>query len=230
MKQLQTLSLLFKCPMAFSELIPCNGGYYCHGCQKIVHDFRGKTEDEIKTVFAANGRKLCGMFEADRIQISTPLPKWRKWAAAAVLTLGFNSLHQTLMAQQISKADSIAFTEKPAPVNIENTVFGNVAAGAEFPGGLDNFFKFLVENIKPNVSSKPGQKAIVQFVIGVDGMLSDFKIRRSPFDNEMNAQIIEVLKKSPPWKPGQLNGKLYPQQYVLPVIPLPKSDINHIVN
>ncbi|MES2279569.1 MAG: energy transducer TonB [Bacteroidota bacterium] len=218
MEQLNAIQLSFKCPKAFNELMPCAGGWYCNGCHKIVHDFRGKPEHEILDIFGKNGHKVCGMFEADRIRITTPLPKWRKWLAAAVLAMGFTGLHHTLLAQQLSKTDSLALTiEKPGQLTNDEMVFGTSEQSTEFPGGMDKFQKYITDNLKPDASCKAGHKAFVCFWVDKDGQVSHVQILRGNVSKQMQAQIIKIFENSPRWKPGMQNGRAVKQYYTFPL-------------
>lgn len=93
METLQTIKLTFKCPKQLNQLQPCNGDWYCDGCRKIVHDFRGMSEKQILEVFEKNDYKLCGMFEDGRIEVKQQQYKWFRWASAAILFLGLTSCH-----------------------------------------------------------------------------------------------------------------------------------------
>jgi len=93
METLQNIKLTFKCPKQLNELQPCNGDWYCDGCRKIVHDFRGMSEKQILKAFEKNDYKLCGMFENGRIEVQPQPYKWLKWASAAMLFLGLTSCH-----------------------------------------------------------------------------------------------------------------------------------------
>lgn len=223
MEQLQTIGLSFKCPKVLNELQPCNGGWYCNGCQKLVHDFRGKTEQEIQQAFAESNYKLCGMFEADRIQIATPLPKWRRWATAAMIAMGFTGLYHAGFAQEPIKIGSSATAKNNTAVSPGFLAGVMIEMNAEFPGGTEKLQKFIATHITANASCLPGQKAYVAFVIEKDGSLSDIKMLRSPFDEEMNARILQAFKRSPKWKPARQNGKVIRQQFTCPVAPMPKD-------
>jgi hypothetical protein len=222
MEQLNGISLAFRCPKAFNKLKPCSGGWYCNGCHKLVHDFRGKPENEIQLIFNAQGENLCGLFEADRIQISTALPKWRKWLSAAVLAIGFTGLHQTLMAQQLSKSDSLALTEPKASTINSNDIFGVMEEPASFPGGLEKFRKYIATHLVPDASCAPGLKGFFTFVVEKDGRLTDIKIIRSPFSAKMNRRVIKMFENSPTWKPGMQIGKAVRSQFTMPIVPVAK--------
>lgn len=183
---------------------------------------RGKSEEEIQDVFKSNGKNLCGLFEADRIRISTPLPKWHKWLSAAVLALGFTGLHQTLLAQQLSKSDSLALTVPKTSVINSNEIFGVMEESASFPGGIEKFSKYIATNLVPDKSYTPGLKGFYTFVIETDGRLTNIKALRNPFSAEMNRRVIKMLENSPAWKPGMQNGKVVRSQYTVPITPVVK--------
>lgn len=221
MEQLQDIGLKFKCSKASDELIPCAGGWYCNGCHKIVHDMRGKSESEVKSTLAANNYKMCGMFEADRIRISTPLSKWRKWGTAALLAFGLTGLKQRLFAQQPTEQTAAkAQQTKTLPDGTFGVV--EISASPEFVGGIDNFNKYIANHLKPDSSCHVGVKAIATFVVEKDGRITNVQMLRSPFSSQMNAQILNMLAHSPKWKPGMQAGKVVRQQYTVPITPVGK--------
>jgi hypothetical protein len=93
MEPLQNIKLSFQCPKQLNELQSCNGDWYCDDCKKIVYDFREMTEDQIMARFAKNDYKMCGIFNAGRVEVLPKYGKWFKWASAAMLFLGLTSCH-----------------------------------------------------------------------------------------------------------------------------------------
>ncbi|WP_448700284.1 energy transducer TonB [Mucilaginibacter sp. AW1-3] len=239
MEPLQNIKLSFKCPKQLNELQPCNGDWYCDGCQKIVHDFRGMSEGQILDVFAKSDHQVCGMFEAGRIEVLPQQNNWLKWASAAMLFLGLTGLSQLLYAQIKNKSqntfsakadtserplvgaintpdpDTVKLTQpliKPLP---EDVFFGvAIETFPEFPGGEAALNKYLAAHIK-YIDGFTG-KVYVQFAVEKDGSLTNIKIIRGS-NNEANDQVIKAIKAMPKWKPGIQNGKPYSVQYTLPV-------------
>lgn len=88
----------------------------------------------------------------------------------------------------------------------------------EYPGGLQEMYKFLGAQIKyPEAArnEKAEGMVVITFVVETDGSLSSFesvKTVRQDFSNE----VIRVLKLSPKWKPGQKDGKTVKVKYTLP--------------
>lgn len=48
-----------------------DGGYYCKSCEKVLVDFRQKTEPEIKHIITSNPGKVCGVFYNHQISSKT---------------------------------------------------------------------------------------------------------------------------------------------------------------
>ena len=60
-------------------------------------------------------------------------------------------------------------------------------------------------------------KIIVSFVVEIDGSLSDIHIIKD-LGYGTGKQIVDILKKSPKWKPGIQNGKPVRVMYNLPIV------------
>jgi len=86
----------------------------------------------------------------------------------------------------------------------------------DFPGGLQEFFKFVDANYKiPDEAGLKGN-VFVTFVVEKDGSLSNIKILRE-IGFGTGDEAIRVLKLSPKWQPGQKDGKVVRTQYSLPI-------------
>ncbi|WP_163408864.1 energy transducer TonB [Flavobacterium ajazii] len=88
---------------------------------------------------------------------------------------------------------------------------------ADYPGGINNFYQFLVNELKlPKEAENPKGRIIVSFVIEKDGSLSSFEFPKN-IDSKVEAEITRVLKLSPKWQPGEQNGKKTRIKYSLPM-------------
>ena len=86
----------------------------------------------------------------------------------------------------------------------------------DFPGGRDEFFKFIAKNFRtPDVKKLEG-KIYVTFIIEKDGSLTDVKVLKD-LGHETGKEAIRVLELSPNWLPGEQNGKKVRCLYVLPI-------------
>ena len=104
-------------------------------------------------------------------------------------------------------------------------VFEKVEIEAEFPGGLDGWREFVVNNLNPNTPADRGAPVgqytvIVQFIVDKSGAVSDVKAKTN-FGYGMEAEVIRMIKRSPKWIPAQLEGSFvnaYRQQPVTFVV------------
>ena len=86
----------------------------------------------------------------------------------------------------------------------------------DFPGGMQAFYDFIGKNYKtPDVKGLNG-KIFIQFVIEVDGSLTDIKSLRD-IGHGTGEEGIRVLKLCPKWIPGEDQGKKVRVQYSLPI-------------
>jgi murein L,D-transpeptidase YafK len=104
--------------------------------------------------------------------------------------------------------------QKRAPVQHRNRTISNLAdvvtVWPQFPGGGENFLKYLEKMGKALVSSLPDgmKKAFVQveFIIDSDGVPTNFKMIKG-VDAEFDDELITVLEQMPVWQPALLQEK-----------------------
>jgi protein TonB len=87
---------------------------------------------------------------------------------------------------------------------------------AEPIGGMESFNKWNEENFKRELKTADSlerRKIYVEFVVGVDGILSDFRILKGlgePYDSE----AIRVVKTNPTkWRPAKVGNKPFRQRF-----------------
>lgn len=101
----------------------------------------------------------------------------------------------------------------------EDEVFTIVERSAEPVGGVTQYFAFLAENLKypkDAVDKKIQGRVFAEFVVNVDGTLSDIKIAKG-IGNGCDEEALRVLKLDYKWTPGQQRGKPVKQKMVMPV-------------
>jgi protein TonB len=86
----------------------------------------------------------------------------------------------------------------------------------EFPGGMNEFYKFVGKNYQPPLGKNVSGKIYVSFIIEKDGSLTDLKVVRD-IGNGAGKEAIRVLQISPKWLPGELNGKRVRCNFLLPI-------------
>lgn len=89
----------------------------------------------------------------------------------------------------------------------------------EYPGGMENLYKFLSKTINYPIVLKENKvegKVICSFIVGKDGSLSEFEIVNKP-EPLFAEETIRVMKLMPKWIPGKQNGKPVNVKFTLPV-------------
>ncbi len=99
----------------------------------------------------------------------------------------------------------------------ENYIYTVVEVMPQYPGGMQEFGKFIVENFDTsNLPEEFKGKAIAMFVVEKDGSLSDIQIVRD-LGYGTGKEAIRVLRLTEKWKPGLQNGKPVRVRYTLPI-------------
>lgn len=89
----------------------------------------------------------------------------------------------------------------------------------QFPGGMNLFYEYLKTNIKyPVLSRLKGVqgKVVVKFVVDSTGQVSKVKISNG-LDKYCNEEALRIIRLSPKWIPGDINGKRADFLYNIPL-------------
>lgn len=101
----------------------------------------------------------------------------------------------------------------------EGKIFTVVEEMPSFPGGEEQLFKYLSNNIKyPPVARENGiqGRVYVTFVVDRDGKIREAKILRG-IGGGCDEEALRVVRAMPQWKSGRQNGRAVQVQYNLPV-------------
>ena len=115
--------------------------------------------------------------------------------------------------EPVGNSDVKAVTEDP------NEIFTAVENSAEYPGGIEAFYKYLSNAIRyPSVARENNVqgKVFLTFVVEKDGSLTDIKVMRG-IGSGCDEEAMRVIKASKKWRPGQQNGRTVRQQYTVPI-------------
>jgi len=117
---------------------------------------------------------------------------------------------------QDNKEEVIENIENQGDVENQDTVYTVVEVFPEFEGGLEEFRKYVKNNLKlPIIQNDVKGKVWTQFIVEPDGSLSNVNIVR---DLEgIGKEVIKLLENCPKWKPGFQNGNAVRVQYTLPI-------------
>ncbi|MBB3700641.1 TonB family protein [Flammeovirga yaeyamensis] len=110
------------------------------------------------------------------------------------------------------------YTDEPDE-EVTDYIHDVVQKKAEFRGGVGKFYKFLSKSIKyPKQAMRMGVegKVYVQFVVGKDGSLTDFKVVKG-LGAGLDEEALRVLKMSPKWTPAEQRGRIVRQRMVIPI-------------
>jgi len=87
----------------------------------------------------------------------------------------------------------------------------------EYPGGIQEFYKYLSKNIKIPPSKYIKGKVFVKFVVDSDGHIVKPEVIYGQVTDKMTEEINRVLLASPIWKPGIQNNRAVRVQYTMPL-------------
>lgn len=122
--------------------------------------------------------------------------------------------------------------ERTTNVEAERTAEGNGIDGIEekcfdvveempsFPGGGGALSAWLSNNIQyPKQARESGiqGRVIVEFIVEVDGSISNVKIGRS-VDKDLDNEALRLVKGMPKWNPGKHNGTEVRVKYSIPIL------------
>lgn len=96
-------------------------------------------------------------------------------------------------------------------------IYTAVDVSPKYKSGDDKFYQYLLNNIKKPNGTKGLNRIIIAFVVERDGRLSNSKILKSSGNAEFDAELLRVVKASPKWNPGYMNGKPVRVQYSVPM-------------
>ncbi len=93
----------------------------------------------------------------------------------------------------------------------DSVLFSMVEIEPKYKGGLKAWSAFIQRNLKSEVPVKNGAPAgnynvIVEFVVEVDGSLTEIRALTN-HGYGMESEVIRVIKLSPNWSAGIMNGK-----------------------
>jgi protein TonB len=94
---------------------------------------------------------------------------------------------------------------------MEGKIFEAVEEEAYFPGGEQGWRSWLEQNLNPSAPVDNGAPAglytiYIQFVVDLDGKVSAIK-PLTKHGYGMEAEVMRILRKSPPWVPAIQHGK-----------------------
>lgn len=89
--------------------------------------------------------------------------------------------------------------------------FVKVDREARFEGGDEGWRLYMYKNLHAGVAMDNGAPkgkytVVVQFIVGVDGRVSDIKALTN-YGYGMEKEVIRIIKHSPQWSPAMIGNK-----------------------
>lgn len=103
------------------------------------------------------------------------------------------------------------FSQSDISADTTKRVFEKVDEEASFPGGEQEWRKFLERNLNPSVPVDNGAPCgrytvYVQFIVNKEGRVSNIKpLTREGFG--MEQEVVRIMSESGLWTPAMMNGK-----------------------
>lgn len=164
-------------------------------------------------------QSLAPAFDKEALRVVKLSPKWRP-----ALQNG-----QSIREQFTVPISFTLFAKTPkfpapvvkpvVPVDNNNEIFTAVENSAEFPGGIEGFYRYLAANIRYPEEARQHNvqgKVFATFIVEKDGSITSIKILRG-LGSGIDGEAVRVLSNMPKWNPGVQNGYAIRQQYTVPI-------------
>ena len=169
-------------------------------------------------------------FEMDRTvqeqeQQQPEQQKAKTQVLADVLTIVSNDTKietpDLLFSDDASAFEDFEFEVEEVVENIvEEEIFVTAEEMPTFQGGdLSKFRNWVQSNVKyPQIALENGIQGnvVIKFVVEKDGKLSNIQVLQAP-DKTLADAAVQVIQRSPKWKPGKQRNKPVRVTYTLPV-------------
>ncbi len=125
----------------------------------------------------------------------------------SILFLLFCSLHCFSSAQTTASS-----------LRTADSILTKIEFESSFPGGVPGWGRFVQENLvypKKAIKKNIQGTVITRFIVDSDGTVSDIDAIDGP--ELLREAVIDVIKKSPNWKPAQQYGKKVKSYKIQPI-------------
>ncbi len=114
--------------------------------------------------------------------------------------------------------EDIIIEEAPPEEEVEE-VFQIVENPAEFPGGIQAFYKWVSDNLEyPSQARRMGVegRVYVEFIVDKDGSITEVTSVRG-IGAGCDEEAVRVLQMSPKWSPPKQRGRAVKQKMIIPI-------------
>ena len=140
--------------------------------------------------------------------------------ATLAVSVFANTSDMSNMANAVSTTANTLSTTNVQTKQSDKKIFRVVEEMPKFKGGDAKLMEFLSMNVKypeSAIKAKQQGRAIVGFVVGKDGTVSDVYIEKSTGYDVLDNEAMRVVKSMPAWEPGKQKGKPVNVKYFVPI-------------
>ena len=140
--------------------------------------------------------------------------------ATLAVSVFANTSDMSNMANAVSTTANTLSTTNMQTKQSDKKIFRVVEEMPKFKGGDAKLMEFLMMNMKypeSAIKAKQQGRAIVGFVVGKDGTVSDVYIEKSTGYDVLDNEAMRVVKSMPAWEPGKQKGKPVDVKYNVPI-------------
>lgn len=177
-----------------------------------------------KTALSRNGFLLAHHFNQSFIlkrihminMIKNKISNWKVAGLGAAVALYFAAVACT---EPVAENNSVEKPQGEFKIDTSGEVFTIADESATPKNGITEFYKELADNLEyPEQARQMGieGKVFVEFIVNVDGNLSDFKVVKG-IGAGCDAVALKAVTESQAWNPGKQKGVPIRQRLVLPI-------------
>ena len=140
--------------------------------------------------------------------------------ATLAVSVFANGTDVSNMAKETTPTAAALSTTNMQTQKSDKKIFRVVEEMPKFKGGDAKLMEFLMMNMKypeSAIKAKQQGRAIVGFVVGKDGTVSDVYIEKSTGYDVLDNEAMRVVKSMPAWEPGKQKGKPVNVKYFVPI-------------
>ena len=140
--------------------------------------------------------------------------------ATLAVSVFANTTDMRNMAKAANTTANSISTNNMQTKQSDKKIYKVVEEMPKFKGGDAKLMEFLMMNMKypeSAIKAKQQGRAVVGFVVGKDGTVSDVYIERSTRYDVLDNEAMRVVKSMPAWEPGKQNGKPVDVKYFVPI-------------
>lgn len=102
---------------------------------------------------------------------------------------------------------------------LSKPIYESVERMAEFPGGVIEMEKYVLQHLRPPAGYQVPRSTGVytRFIVSDRGVISDVRIVRGSGNPAFDDSVKAVIRRMPAWKPAMVEGNAVNSFYNLPM-------------